>query len=461
MKLPLFTQFWTFVGFAILIVLGKVRDLFARRSARSDKHLAPLLRDFEAFYIRRLYKRIADAWNRPIASAPDAHVTVALRDTVTLQRTGETRDCINLGSYNYLGFGDPKSPCVDAVVQTLRQHGVSACSKMHGLGRSVEARALECELAEFVGKEDALVFSMGFGVNFSGIPSLVGPGCLVISDQFNHNSIVNGVRASGAKVRVFKHNDAADLERVVRDAIVQGQPRTHRAWRKIVIVVEGVYSMEGHTACLRDIVRIKKKYRCSLYLDEAHSIGCIGETGRGACEQCGVSPADVDVMMGTFTKSFGAVGGYIAGDADLVRRLRARSAGSLYSFGLNLPCIRQVREALASLHTPAGLERIRRIKENADYFRNELRRAGAQVLGEDGSPVVPLMLGNPAKIIAFSREALDRGLAVVVVGFPATPILAARTRFCISAAHTREDLKQALVHIDDILGKLHLRYGSS
>lgn len=222
---------------------------------------------------------------------------------------------------------------------------------------------LEREVASFVGKPAALVFGMGFATNSLTLPVLMrGKGTLVISDALNHSSIVAGVRGSSAKVKVFRHNQPEHLERVLRAAIAEGQPRTHRPWSKILIVVEGIYSMEGEVCRLAEIVALKKKYKAYLYLDEAHSIGAMGPSGRGVAEHLGVDTADIDVMvraairccsrflhprhttpppqhaprialtthpsthqMGTFTKSFGSCGGYIAGDHALIRYLKTTS----------------------------------------------------------------------------------------------------------------------------------------
>jgi serine palmitoyltransferase len=173
---------------------------------------------------------------------------------------------------------------------------------------------LEKKVAQFVGKEDAIIFDMGYATNSTSIPSLIGKGGLIISDSLNHASIVMGCRSTGAKIKVFRHNDPEDLERVLRQSIAEGQPRTHRDWKKILVVVEGIYSMEGEILRLPEIVAVKKKYKAYLYVDEAHSIGALGKTARGVCDYWGVDPADVDILMGTFTKSFGSVGGYIASD---------------------------------------------------------------------------------------------------------------------------------------------------
>lgn len=157
------------------------------------------------------------------------------------------------------------------------------------------------------------MFGMGFATNALNLPSLLSPGCLVVSDEKNHASIILGIRLSGATTRVFKHNNMKDLERVLKNAVINGQPKTGIPWKKILIIVEGVFSMEGSIVKLPEIIALKKKYKAYVYLDEAHSIGATGPNGRGIVEYYGIDPTDVDILMGTFTKSFGSAGGYIAG----------------------------------------------------------------------------------------------------------------------------------------------------
>jgi serine palmitoyltransferase len=298
--------------------------------------------------------------------------------------------------------------------------------------------------------------------HFPSLCRLAGKGTLVVSDALNHSSIVAGVRGSGAKVKVFDHNDPAHLEAVLRSAIAEGQPRTGRPWKKIVIIIEGIYSMEGEMVRLKEIVELKKRYKCYLYLDEAHSIGALGAGGRGVCEQLGVDTADVDIMMGTFTKSFGSCGGYIAGDRGLIQYLRCHCPAHLYATAMSPPAVEQV---ISALHVIQGLDgsdrgkrKIRQLHDNSNYFRRGLLEQGFDVLGDWDSPVMPVMLFCPAKLPAVSRYTLERGLAIVVVGFPATPLLTTRMRVCISAAHSRADLDYALEVFKALRDRHHLQY---
>lgn len=381
---------------------------------------------------------------------------------------------------------------------TASAYPISLCTSFAEGGYTSLHQQLERSVASFIGKEDAVVFNMGWATNFLGIPSLMGPGCLIISDSLNHNSIVAGARNSGAAVRVFKHDDLDGLEALVRNAIVQGQERTHRPWKKIFIMVEGIYSMEGQYVDLAGIVRIAKRYKCYTYLDEAHSIGAMGATGRGVCEHCGVNPADVDVLMGTFTKSFGAMGGYIAGSRDFIAHVRAHTLGFSVDNAMSPVVCQQIMTSFAVIKgedgTTIGKTKLEALKFNANYMRQKLMDMQLEVLGDWDSPVIPILLYNPTKIAAFSRECFKRGvsanhptaaaaacsplatystaltrrllspsicslqLAVVVVGFPATPLVYSRARMCISAGHTQDELDRALEIISEVADVLRLRY---
>lgn len=470
---PLFIALASYASWTMLFLFGHLRDFFRNNFGNRIKPppaakpgYAPIRQDYEDFYTRRMFYRLHDCWNRPICSSPDAWIDVMERTPPNgqeaLRLTGGKQTCLNLGSYNYLGFAAQDEYCTPRVEAALDSMGWSACSSRADVGTTPAHLELEGLVAKFVGKEAAITCAMGFATNSAFLPLLGGKGCLFISDALNHASIVAGVRGSGAKVRVFSHNDPDNLEAVLRAAIAEGQPRTGRPWKKVIVVIEGIYSMEGEMAALKRIVEIKKKYKAYLYLDEAHSIGALGAGGRGMCELAGVDTADVDIMMGTFTKSFGSCGGYIAGDAALISYLRRQSPAHLYATAMSPPAVEMASSALRVVAgwdgTDRGARKIAQLRDNSNYFRRRLLDMGFNVLGDWDSPVMPVMVFNPAKLGASSREFLERGVAVVVVGFPATPLLTARMRVCVSASHSKDDLEFALEVFDDIGDTCLLRY---
>jgi serine palmitoyltransferase len=478
--IPTWTLIWTYWGFICGLIFAHVRSVtgwFATFLGQAEedpaflsvKGAAPLLKAKEYFYTRFFFGRLRDCWDRPICSRPGAVFDLMGRDFDyslygAFKYTGEKIKSLNLGSYNYLGFAENAGLTIDQTIEAVKKYGVGPCGVSAEVGTMDLHKKLEQRFAEFIGKEDSIVFGMGYATNSTNIPAIVGRGGLIISDSLNHASIVMGCRNSGAKIKVFKHNDPEDLERVLRQSIAEGQPRTHRDWTKILIVVEGIYSMEGEILRLPEIIAIKKKYKAYLYVDEAHSIGALGPRARGVCDYWGVNPADVDILMGTFTKSFGSVGGYIAGDKHLIKYLRQTSFSTSYSESMSLPCVQMILAALDVITgadgTNSGQQRITALRENSNFFRNKLKEMGFRVIGDEDSPVIPVMLFHPAKIAAFSRLCLEENIAVVVVGFPATPLLQSRARFCISAAHTKEQLEKACESISYIGDRLMLKYGS-
>ncbi|XP_048455769.1 serine palmitoyltransferase 2 isoform X3 [Rhincodon typus] len=373
---PMLVAVLTYMGYGILTLFGYLRDFLREwkiekchhaTEREEQKDFVPLYQDFENFYTRNLYMRIRDSWNRPICSVPGAKFDVMERVSHdynwTFEFTGTIiKDVLNMGSYNYLGFAERQGFCADAAAEATIQYGVGVCSTRQEIGNLDKHEELEKLVARFLGVEAAMAFGMGFATNSMNIPALVGKGCLILSDELNHASLVLGARLSGATIRVFKHNNMQSLDKLLKDAIVHGQPRTRRPWKKILIVVEGIYraiyilkmslpqwfatscysSMEGSIVRLPEIVALKKKYKAYLYLDEAHSIGALGPTGRGVVEYFDLSPKDVDVMMGTFTKSFGAAGGYIAGKKELMNYLRSHSHSTVYATSMSAPIAEQI-----------------------------------------------------------------------------------------------------------------------
>ncbi|XP_002734813.1 serine palmitoyltransferase 2-like [Saccoglossus kowalevskii] len=473
-EVPMIRAVFTCLSYALLVVVGHLREFLRKIGVdknevtreKGNKGFVPLYCDFESFYNQNLYRRVRDCWNRPICSTPGAWFNVMERVSPDynwhLNLTGKSSRCINLGSYNYLGFAENSGPCAEASLETLIKYGAGVCSTRQELGNLDIHIELEKLVAQFLGLESAMVFGMGFATNALNIPALLGKGCLILSDELNHSSLVLGCRLSGALVKTFKHDDMKNLEIRLRQSIINGQPRTHRPWKKILIIVEGVYSMEGSIAILPELVRLKKKYNAYLYLDEAHSIGALGPNGRGVVDYYGMDPRDVDIMMGTFTKSFGAAGGYIAGTKELIAHLKFRSHSSVYATSMSPPVAQQIISSMKSIMgldgTNTGSQRLQRLAWNTRYFRRRLHEMGFIVYGNDDSPVVPLLIYLPSKVVAFCRECLKRKLGVVVVGFPATSIIGGRARFCMSASHTKEMLDTALDVIKEVETILQLKY---
>ncbi|EPE27174.1 PLP-dependent transferase [Glarea lozoyensis ATCC 20868] len=472
---PYYYVLTTYISYLILIIFGHVRDFFGKRF-RPDhyRHLkaangyAALNSDFDNFYVRRLKLRIDDCFARPITGVPGRYVSLIDRKTddfnKNYQFTGTYTETLNMSSYNYLGFAQSEGPCADAVEETIKKYGISATSPRADAGTSDLVLEVEERIAKFVGKPAAMVFSMGFSTNATSFPALVGKGDLIISDELNHASIRIGARLSGAMITSFKHNDMEDLERILRENISQGQPRTHRPWKKILVVVEGLYSMEGTMCDLPGLLELKKRYKYNLFVDEAHSIGALGPRGRGVCDYFGIDPAEVDILMGTLTKSFGANGGYVAAEKHIIDKLRSTNAATIYGESPTPPVLMQILSALkiiqGEINPGQGEERLQRIAFNSRYLRLGLKRLGFIVYGHDDSPIIPIVLYNPAKMPAFSHEMLRRKISVVIVGYPATPLISSRARFCVSAAHNKDDMDRLLAACDEIGNVLQLKFST-
>jgi serine palmitoyltransferase len=473
---PYYFILTTYVSYLFLILLGHIRDFFGKRFGDKKQYnnfkvqngFAPMTDDFDSFYSRRLKRRLDDCFARTTVGVPGRYITLLDRtsndENRSFRYTGSTTETLNMSSYNYLGFAQSDGPCADAVEECVKRYGMTFCSPRAESGTSDLALEVEREVAGFVGKPASMVFSMGYVTNSSTFSALVGKGCLILSDELNHASIRIGARLSGAVIQAFKHNDVRDLERVLRDAISQGQPRTHRPWKKIMVVIEGLYSMEGTMCDLPGILALKSKYKFYVYLDEAHSVGALGPRGRGVCDYFGIDPAEIDIMMGTLTKSFGANGGYIAADKAIIDKLKACNAATLFAES-PAPCV--LMQILASLKVIAGElcpgqgdERLQRIAFNSRYLRLGLKRLGYIVSGHDDSPIIPVMLYHPGKMPAFSREMIKRDISVVVVGYPATPLISSRARFCVSSAHNKDDLDRLLIACDEVADILQLKYST-
>ncbi|EKG03863.1 serine palmitoyltransferase, putative [Trypanosoma cruzi] len=458
-----------YMSFGMLTLFSLFYEFYYRLFQKEKERdgYAPLLKGFDRYWQKYFYQRIRDCFNYPIDSRPSRVIGVMERVSYDYNEnfslTGNILPCVNFSSYNYLGFASDIPSITRQVLDSIDRYGIASCSPPQLAGQHQPVAQLERAIADFLSKDDAIVCGMGFSTNFRGLPALFGKESLVISDSLNHSSLVNGIRMSGARTEVFKHDDFQQLETILREAVVLGQnPRgEYLPWTRIIIIIEGIYSMEGEIANLPRVVALKKKYGALLFVDEAHSIGAIGRTGRGVTEHCGVDPKDVDILMGTFTKSFGAIGGYIAGEQRVIDYLRIHSSISLHCDTIAPPCAQQVLAALEVISgrdgTDIGRKRIHQLKENSQFLRRGLIAQGLIVLGDDSSPVIPVMLYRTGAMPVMARECMRRGLAIVIVGYPATPLLGGRIRFCVSAAHTRDDLQLVLDVIKDMSKHVQLQ----
>jgi serine palmitoyltransferase len=473
---PYYFVLTTYISYLLLFFFGHARDFFGKRFGDKKRYqslqpyngYAPLNDDFDNFYVRRLKLRLDDCFARPTTGVPGRYINLIDRNSDDFNRTykytGTYTQTLNVSSYNYLGFAQSEGPCADAVEECVHKNGLSFASPRADSGTSELALEVEREVAQFVGKPAAMVFSMGYVTNAGSFPALVSKGCLILSDELNHASIRIGARLSGAVIRSFKHNNMDDLEKKLREAISQGQPRTHRPWKKILVAVEGLYSMEGTMVDLPGVLSLKRKYKFFLYVDEAHSVGALGPRGRGVCDYFGIDPSEVDILMGTLTKSFGANGGYIAGEKNVIDGLRVANAASLLGESATPSVLMQILTSLkmitGELVPGQGEERLQRLAFNSRYLRLGLKRLGFITFGHDDSPIIPIVLYHPGKMAAFSHEMLKRKISVVVVGYPATPLISSRARFCISSAHNKEDMDRILQACDEVGDILQLKYST-
>ncbi|GFV42975.1 serine palmitoyltransferase 2 [Trichonephila clavipes] len=472
---PLIIALTVYFCYVVLTIFGHIRDFvrklgFGKSSEVKEQNrdgYAKLYGSFESFYTRNIYKRIVQGWNMFVCGVPDVVFKLKIKISSEFHQnarfgTEKNIEAINLGSYNYLGFAENSGKCADSVEEVILKYGTGICSTRHELGSLDIHRKLETMVADFLGVEDSIIIGMGFATNSTNIPTLMSKGCLILSDELNHASLVLGCRLSGAKINVYKHNDMKDLEEKVRAAVIEGQPISHKPWKKILIIAEGVYSMEGTVVNLPGLIAIKKKYKCYLYVDEAHSIGAIGSTGRGVTDYFGCNPRDVDLLMGTFTKSFGASGGYIAGSKSLINHIRKHSHSFSYGASMSAPVAQQIIMTLKILMgkdgSNEGVLRVRQLERNTRYFRRKLKQKGFIIYGNEDSPVVPLMLYFPSKVTEFIQGLLMQGVATVGVCYPATTVVTSRARFCISAGHTKEMLDKALTVIEAVGSRIMANY---
>lgn len=353
----------------------------------------------------------------------------------------EGRPCINFSSYNYLGLaGHPKVN--KAAREAIERYGTSVSASRLVAGERPVLRELEEALAGHYGVEDCVVLVSGHATNVTTIGYLFGPRDLVIHDALIHNSVLEGIRLAGAARRSFPHNDPAALDAILAE--IRGQ------YERVLVCIEGHYSMDGDVPDLRRFVEIKHRHRAFLMVDEAHSLGVLGEQGHGLHEHCGVDGREVDIWMGTLSKTLAGCGGYIAGARALVEHLKYAAPGFVYSVGMAPPLAAASLAALQILH--AEPERVMRLRERAGHFLGLARANGLDTGLSQGHAIVPAIIGNSLKAAKLSNGLFNMGINVQPIIYPAVEERAARLRFFLSAQHSEGQVRAA---VDALAGALN------
>ena len=337
------------------------------------------------------------------------------------------RRMVLAGSNNYLGLSF-NSDCIDAACKAAREEGTGTTGSRMANGTFSGHVALEKELAEYFGRQGAIVFSTGYIANLAMLSTLVGPGEVILLDADCHASIYDGCRLGDAEVIRFRHNDAADLEKRLR--------RLEKRNTNVLVVAEGLYSMLGDRAPLADIVAVKQKYGAYLMVDEAHSLGVLGENGRGLAEEAGVEEG-VDFVVGTFSKSLGAIGGFCVSNHPELDLVRYASRPYVFTASSSPSIIASTRRALQILSTKPELRH--RLWDNANKLYETLQDLGF-TLGPEVSPIVAARFDDMPEALAFWSGLLERGVYVNMVLPPATPDGRCLLRCSVSAAHTEEQM---------------------
>jgi 8-amino-7-oxononanoate synthase len=357
------------------------------------------------------------------------------------------RRLISFSSYNYVGMsGDPVVS--QAAKAAIDRFGTSVSASRLVSGEKTIHKELERAIADFLGVEDTITFVGGHATNESTIGHLFGPGDLVLHDALAHNSIVQGAILSGARRRAFAHNDWR-----MADTLLQ---HYRHDYRRVLIAIEGVYSMDGDMPDLPRFIEIKKRHKAFLMIDEAHSVGVLGETGRGIGERFRVDRSDVDLWMGTLSKTFGSCGGYIAGCKEVVEYLKYTAPGFVFSNGLSPP---NTASALAAVRLLAKEpHRVQRLRERSKLFLTLAKQRGLNTGMSKDSAVVPVILGNSINCLRLSQAMFARGVNVQPILHPAVEESASRMRFFLSCLHSEEQIRYTIDTMAEELEKINPAY---
>lgn len=354
----------------------------------------------------------------PISSAQDHRVTI------------DGREFIMLGSNGYLGLAsDPRVK--EAAIKAVEKYG-STCSGSRFLNGTLDIHVkLEEDLAEFYEKDNAIIFSTGFQTNLGIISAIAGKDDIIVIDRQDHASIIDGCRLSFAEVKKYRHNDMKDMERILSTL-----PKN----KGVIIVVDGVFSMEGDMAPLDKVVELKKKYGTRLMVDDAHGVGVLGEHGQGTCEHFNVLK-DVDIIMGTFSKAFASLGGFVVASADVITHIKHVARSLIFSASMTPAAVASAQKALDIIK--AEPERRKKLWATAARVLKGFKDLGLDV-GDSQTPVIPVIVGADETCFLFWKALFGNGIFTNPVISPATPPGRALIRTSYMATHTEEDIKTIL-----------------
>src|ERR1700681_4002030 len=345
--------------------------------------------------------------------------------------TFDGREVINLSSNNYLGLTTNKS-LKRAAIDAVKKYGAGAGAVRTIAGTMTLHMELEEQIAKFKGTEACVVFQSGFTANGGTVSAILGKDDLIISDELNHASIIDGCRLSRATIKVFKHKDVADCERVCQET--ENWPG-HK-----LLISDGVFSMDGDIAPLPELCGLAEKYNCIMMVDDAHASGVLGRNGRGTVDHLGCH-GRVHIQVGTLSKAIGAIGGYVCGSRDLIDFLYHRARPFRFSTGHPPSVAATCQAAFSLLDSADGEKLIKKLWSNTKFFQRRLKKLGFST-GATQTPITPIHVGDAAKAFEFSRRLYDAGVYIPAVGFPTVPEGKARLRAMVTATHKRADLER-------------------
>ncbi len=351
------------------------------------------------------------------------------------------KEVINLCSNNYLGFANhPRLK--EAAIEAVKKYGVGSGAVRTIVGNMDLHEELEKKLAKFKREEAVMLYQSGFNCNAGTIQAIADKGDLIISDELNHASIIDGVRLSKADKKVFKHSNMDELESILKE--------THGKYNTTLIITDGVFSMDGDLAKLPEIVELAEKYGALTYVDDAHGSGVLGENGRGTVDHFSLH-GRVDFIIGTLSKAFGVIGGYVAGKMTMKKWLSHRGRPILFSTSLPPAVLGALIEAVELLSSTD--EFTLKMWDNANYFKDKIAKLGLNI-GDSKTPITPVIIGDEAKSVEFSNKLLEKGVFVSAIVFPTVPKGTGRLRCMITAEHTKEDLDIAVAKFEEVAKEL-------